>query len=272
LAGQNFQNDRGTITLEEVVKLTKAGVSEEIIVARVKKAGKAFDLTFEEILELKGAGVSDAVVKILIDPGQPYSPPEKPAPAPVQMPPAGTPTPAAIRPPVNPISERVPPEPGVYYSADPARGNFAALELKPLTAVKSGGKMFKILTAGIKKPTVTGFVIGAAAKTQISVPSPGFFVRLPEKAGPEDIILLTLAVKKDRREIGLGPDAAKPIFPPETVNQYESKKLAETVFSLHAYRLKPGEYLFFLLGSSDEKKGIVGKGYEFGLAAERNPD
>ena len=68
------------LTVEEVVKLFQAGFSEDLIITRIKKNGKAFDLNTDEMLELKKLGVSDNVIKYLLDPAQPYTPPPPPAP------------------------------------------------------------------------------------------------------------------------------------------------------------------------------------------------
>lgn len=248
------------ISLDEVIKLTKAGVSEEIIVTRIRKAGRAFDLSTDEILELKRAGVSDAVVKVLMDPAQPYTAPAKPAmPAPPPGAASAQPPPARAKP-LDPIALKVPPEPGVYYMADPAGEHFGRLELKTITPSGAAGKMAKLLL----RKGVTGYLIGPAAKTQLDAAKVVLFVRLAEKGDIEEFILIELNRKSDRREIGFGPNAAKPVFPPEDVKQYSAEPLDDRLYRLRPAPLSPGQYVLFLLGSGDEKKGILGKGYEFG--------
>ena len=54
------------------MKLTKSGFSEEIIITKIRKGGKSFDLSTDELLALKKAGVADNVIKYLLDPAQPY--------------------------------------------------------------------------------------------------------------------------------------------------------------------------------------------------------
>src|SRR5688500_14593891 len=92
---------QSSISLDEVIRLSRAGVGEELIVTKVKRGGKAFDLTTEEILELKKSGVSDNVIKTLMDPALPYTPPPKPAPV---APPTAPPPIAAPAKPVHPLS------------------------------------------------------------------------------------------------------------------------------------------------------------------------
>jgi hypothetical protein len=54
------------------------------------------------------------------------------------------------------------------------------------------------------------------------------------------------------------------VFPVGSIRQYESKEIVPGLFRISLVTLDPGEYMFYLLGTADEKKGIVGKGYEFG--------
>src|ERR1700722_15384035 len=67
-----------SLSVEEVVKLSQTGLSEDLIITKIKKNGRAFDLSTEEILELKRDGVSDNVIKFLLDPSQPQTPPPPP--------------------------------------------------------------------------------------------------------------------------------------------------------------------------------------------------
>src|ERR1700735_4263081 len=108
-----------SLTVEEVVELSKAGIAEEVIVTKIRKNGKAFDLSPGEILELKKAGISDSIINFLLDPTQPYTPPAKlPPPSPVRPdPPApapAPPTPPAKHYPSDAHASKVPPEPGLY--------------------------------------------------------------------------------------------------------------------------------------------------------------
>src|SRR5713226_3553585 len=45
------------MSVEDVVRMIKAGVSEDLVIARIKHNGNAFHLTAEEIVELKRAQV-----------------------------------------------------------------------------------------------------------------------------------------------------------------------------------------------------------------------
>jgi len=47
--------------------------------------------------------------------------------------------------------------------------------------------------------------------------------------------------------------------------QFDSKQVAPGLFRLSVAAKNTGEFLFFILGSGDEKKGTLGKGYDFGV-------
>lgn len=56
------------LTVEQVAQLVQAGLSEDLIIAKIRKNGKAFDLSTEQLLQLKKARVSDNIIRILMDP------------------------------------------------------------------------------------------------------------------------------------------------------------------------------------------------------------
>jgi hypothetical protein len=49
------------------------------------------------------------------------------------------------------------------------------------------------------------------------------------------------------------------------VQPFESKEVSMGLFRVEATLKMRGEYLFFILGSGEEKKGTLGKGYELGV-------
>lgn len=254
-----------TLTLDDVLKLVHAGVSEDIIVARIKRYNKPFDLNPDEILELKKSGVSDTIVKFLLDPTPPYvPPPPPPAPAPEVKPPPPPPPPP---PPKDPLTLKVPPEPGIYWLANAAPGEeaFEALEFKPATPQKHGGKLSTTLSGGLLKEHIVGVLAGPKAKTRVANSPPVFYARFGGKGSADDLVLLRLEKSSARRELVFGPKADKPAFPPETICQLDASEAGPGIYRLSAPALKAGEYLLFVLGTGDEKKGILGKGYEFGV-------
>ena len=56
------------VTKQEILTLTKAGVSDDVIISYVRKNGPVAKLSAEDIVELKKANVSDPVMKVLLEP------------------------------------------------------------------------------------------------------------------------------------------------------------------------------------------------------------
>jgi len=83
------------LSVEGVVAMVEAGISDDVVIAMLRKQGKAFDLGPADMIRLKKAKVSDAVVKVMLDPK-----------APIQAP---RPDPADLRPPPQPQAPPHPP-------------------------------------------------------------------------------------------------------------------------------------------------------------------
>ena len=246
------------LTVEEVVKLWKTSVPEDLIITMIKKNGKPFNLSTEEVLELRKVGLSDNVVKFLLDPSQPYSPPAVPA-APPQ--PAG-PKPDS-RPrnyPADEFAAQVPADPGLYRFPE---GSVMKTEMKVLLGEKQNAGVGKVL---MKKSRAVGYLLGASAKTRISEPAPVFYIRLPEGKPIEEVVLVALEQNKTRREIELGQTLDKQELKADAMRPFDSVEVGPHLFKITTTeKLAKGEYLFLLLGSAEPAKGSYGKGYDFGM-------
>jgi len=241
----------GSLTIEEVVRESQAGLSDELIIAQVKRNAKGFDLNSDEIGALKKDGVSDLVIKYLLDP-------TLPPPAPPSGP--GT-TAAAVRPPPSdPLVLKVPPEPGIYYLIE--KDSFVALELKPIVPTKEPGKFSSVLKL---KGHVIGSMIGPKAKTRIGPGSAVFYARLGDKPAMDDLALLTMERERDRRDLDFGTKSGKPVFPMKSIRQFDFKQVDPGMYRIVLPPAGKGEYVFVILGSGDERKGLLGKGYDFGV-------
>lgn len=233
------------LTVEEVLRRTRAGISEDLIIAAVKKNGKAFDLNTDEILDLKKYGVSDTVVKYMLDPSQPYSPP---------------PTPVTLKPekkyPSDPVASRIPPDPGLYI---PSSAGVAAVELRVLLGAEAPKGFMK------KKGKSTAYLLGASAKARLSIPPGPFYLRMPDGKQIEEVLLLSLTPIRGRRELDLGPAGAKQQYSPADIHSFESLEVGAKLYRIDVSKLRSGEYLIFFIGSADPSKGVYGKGYDFGV-------
>jgi hypothetical protein len=266
--GQEAASPGAHLTVQDVVELTKSGFSEELIVTKIKRNGKAFDLNTDELLELKKAGVTDTVIKFLLDPTPPYTPP-----APPKDPASGSAAATKATPsqaktyPADKLASQVPSDPGLYIFSSASAP--AKVDLKFLlgTQESAGMKMMK------KKPKVIAYLVGSSSKTRVKSPIPPLYMRLPEGKEIEDLVLVELTVRNAHREIDVGPADPKQELKADSMRQFDSLQVGPSLFKITAAKLDAGEYLFMLLGSAEPPKGVYAKGYDFSLdpMAEARP-
>lgn len=247
------------LTVEDVVDLSKGGVAEDVIITKIRMNGKAFDLSAAEIVELKKLGVSDSIVNVLLDPAYKLPPPPPPPrPEPPPAPPPVAPPPAKHYPPDD-YASKVPTEPGLYRFPG---GEPAKLDVKILLGMKEGAGLGTVL---MKKGKVVAYLVGPAAKARIKDPAPVFYMRMPDGKAIEEVVLVALEHKPDRRELEMGPPGPKPELKAEARRPFDALEVGPSLFKLTTAKLTKGEYLFFQLGSAEPPKGSYGKGFDFGI-------
>ena len=88
------------LTVDGVISLIDAKISDDLIIAKIQKSGQTFDLSTEDMVRLKKAGASEAVMKAMMS--------ATPPPAAVSVPPVAGPN-LAVEPSVeaapNPVAE-----------------------------------------------------------------------------------------------------------------------------------------------------------------------
>jgi hypothetical protein len=88
------------LTVDGVISLIGAGISDDLIISKIQKSGQTFDLSTDDMIRLKKAGASDAVMKALMS--------ATPTPAVASVAPVATPN-AALAPSAgispNPVAE-----------------------------------------------------------------------------------------------------------------------------------------------------------------------
>jgi len=176
------------LTVEDVIKLAKAGLSEDIVIQQIKKNGRAFDLSTDQLIALKTANVSDRIVQVMLDPSKADAAAPTPAVAKLVAPAA-----VAVRHP--PAEAALPTEVGVY-----AKKQGQWVEVPPeLVYWKSGGVLKTIATAGIRHGDVNGHVQGASSHTSFASPLE-LLIIAPEGVALTEYQLLRLRGNKDNRE------------------------------------------------------------------------
>ncbi|HEX4120696.1 MAG TPA: DUF6600 domain-containing protein [Verrucomicrobiae bacterium] len=105
--------------VQEVIKLTKAHMTDDVILAYIHNSGAAYNLSANDILFLNGQGVSQPVISALLQAksSAASAPSPAPAPAPSYVPPPQT-APPSYAPQVNPPGEPGTPAPPVSESAE----------------------------------------------------------------------------------------------------------------------------------------------------------
>ena len=220
------------LTAEDVVKLAKAGLSEDIIILQIRKNGQAFDLSTDQLISLKTANVSDRIVQVMLDPSKadvaapppPVSQPIAPAPAVSKV---IAPTPPAAEPVA--AEPALPTEAGVYTKK---QGQW--VEVSPeIVYWKSGGVLKTLGTAGILHGDVNGHVPGASSHTSFGNPLVLLIVA-PDGVSMNEYQLLRLRCNKDNREFRTvtGGVLHAQSGSQRDVVPFDSKKLATRVYEV----------------------------------------
>ncbi|MGO8933455.1 MAG: hypothetical protein ACLPLZ_08155 [Terracidiphilus sp.] len=145
LAAQQVMNN------DSVIKLVKAGLSDDLIVTTINSSAGAYDTSADGIIALKTAGASDKVIAAIVAkaaaPAAPAAPPPPAAAAPTR--PAG----------IDDV--------GVYFRDR----NGAWTNLEPeIVNFKTGGFLKSIATDGIVKGDINGHIPGKTSKNVLTFP------------------------------------------------------------------------------------------------------
>jgi hypothetical protein len=164
---------------DSVVKLVKAGLSDDLIVSTINASPGTYNTSADAIIALKQAGASDKVIAAMIAKAAgPATPP------PTAVAPAGTGRPAGID------------DVGVYYQNK--SGAWVSLEPE-IVNFKTGGVLKSIASDGLVKGDVNGHVQGQHAKLTLTFPIV-LAVYVPEGVDIAEYQLLRLRESGKSRE------------------------------------------------------------------------
>jgi hypothetical protein len=242
------------LTNESVLKLVKAGMSDNIVVGMVKSQPAKFSLGPDDIVALKKDGVSDSVIGAMLDKSMVGSASSVPAPAAAVAPAVVPVSPDPAKPPVTDI--------GVYYK----KGDVWAELLPEAVNWKSGGFMKSVATAGMVKGDLNGNIKGKSSQNKIATPIE-ILIYAPEGVAVTEYQLLRLHEHSNNREFrtmtggvfhtsgGASRDSM----------DFEGKKVASRTFMINLPKLQTGEYGFLPPGAqgSTHASGTLGKIYSF---------
>jgi hypothetical protein len=242
-----------SLTNDSVIKLIKAGLSEDLIVSTINASPGSYDTSPDGLIALKHAGVSDKIVaQIVLKSTAPTAPPP--------IPPLG-PIPSSTEQPVDsPNDPNIAHDPGIYmYAKGPNGMELTMLESSVYSSGKTGGMFTSALTYGIAKIKMKAVVQGAHASVHTS-DSGVFFYFYFEESGksfggettPNEYTLLRFDVKGNSREAQTGSANAFGASVGTDVNAaagFTYKKIKPGIYKVTpAGQLTPGEYCFLPAG------------------------
>lgn len=165
---------------DAVVKLVKAGLSDDLIVSTINGSPGAYDTSADGLIALKTAGASDKVVSAIVMKASGATPAAA----------ASTPAPTASGLPAG-IDEV-----GIYLKDKSG----AWVPLMPeIVNFKTGGFMKSMMTDGLVKGDLNGHMAGPHAKTTVTFPVV-FAVYVPEGTAVTEYQLLRFRTHPDGRE------------------------------------------------------------------------
>lgn len=165
-----------TLNNDGVIKMAKAGLSEDVIAAAVSSSPGTYDTSADALIALKSAGVGDKVVAAMVARAS-----------------------GAVAAPAATASSALPQgidEVGVYYKDK--SGKWAQL-MPEVVNFKTGGAMKRFATRGIIKEDINGHIEGKNAKTQVTLPVV-FAVYAPEGTAITEYQLVRLRQQSNSRE------------------------------------------------------------------------
>lgn len=185
------------LTNEGVVKLVKAGLSEELVVNAIQQQASSFVLGANELVMLKESGVSERIIKAMMDKAKgavPASSPAQPGTPAGQAAPAAKSDPAALA------------STGVFYKK---AGEYFELLTEEIRW-KTSGAMKSFASAGIIKKDLGGTLAGPSSRNFLQNPMEVVLVPPPGMSINSYLLLpMKVAGKGGEREFMVGPVNAK---------------------------------------------------------------
>jgi hypothetical protein len=232
-----------TITNDSVIKMVKAGLSQDLIVTTINSSAGKYDTSANGLIALKKAGASDKVVAAVVLKASGASA----APAPVAMSPAVAPaagTASSVPASAGGLPAGVD-SIGIYYFPG---GNATAWQEVPAEVVnfKAEGALKHYASAGLLKGEMTGLVGGNRSQLNLKLPA-SFILYIPEGRAPGEYQLIHMRGNADSREFraangGIVRDSGGAL---RDVVDFTTKKLAPRVYLVELSEdYEKGEYGF----------------------------
>lgn len=256
-----------TMTNDEVVSLTKAGLSPTIIIGKIRTSSPGFDLSTDSLIALKQAGVSEEVLAAMLEAKSGKT---------VNIAPVEAPATDAN----DPMVKR---NYGIYLY-ELIKGRRIMTQLRPVVSAqnRTGGVFTNSITYGITKIKQKANLPNRNAELQIPRTHPIFYFYLDATTGglntssgipadPNEFMLVRFNQRSDNREVTIAKQNAfggKGGLSDEYVVPFDTENLGNGIFRVTPRaELKKGEYAFYLVnsGNSNASAAIGAKFFDFGI-------
>jgi hypothetical protein len=264
-----------TLTNEEVISLSKAGLNNSIIVDKIRTSKSKFDLSTDALIKLKKAGISDDIVGAMLAAKTGTSTTNTTTNATNNT--AGT----ASGDPNDPMS----PHGYGLYLYEEKDGVRKMTQLAPNVSAQNrtgGGFTAAVTPFGLGKRKTKANLPGTTAALQIKDANPVFYFYLDVKSGglntasgvpstPSEFAWVRFNVRDDNREVTIAKSNAyssKGGLSDEYVVNFMAQDLGNGIFKVTPKTtLTNGEYGFYLLnsGNSNASAAIGAKFFDFGV-------
>lgn len=261
-----------TMTNQEVISLTNAGLNKSVIVNKIRTSKSKFDLSTNALIELKKAGVDDDVVAAMLQAK------------------TGTTTASGNTGQIpivgggNSNDPMAPHDFGIYMY-ETKNGEQTMTQLLPSVSAQNrtgGGFTASVTPFGLGKTKTKANLPGTTAKLQIKEAQPVFYFYLDTKSGgmntssgipstPNEFTLIKFNVRSDNREVTIAKSNAyggKGGLSDEYVVAFTAESVGNGVFKVTpSASLKNGEYGFYLInsGGSNTSAAVGAKFFDFGV-------
>ncbi|MGI8786787.1 MAG: hypothetical protein ACR2HG_03355 [Pyrinomonadaceae bacterium] len=260
-----------TVTNQEVISLTKAGLSKSIIINKIRTSKSNFNLSTDALIELKKAGVDDDVVAAML---QAKSGTSATSGGGAVMATGGG----------NPNDPMSPHDFGIYMYEE-KNGEKVMTQLLPSVSAQNrtgGGFTQSVTPFGLGKVKTKANLPGTTAKLQIKEAQPVFYFYLDTKSGgmntssgipstPNEFTLIKFNIRSDNREVTIAKSnayGAKGGLSDEYVVPFTAESVGSGIFKVTpSSSLKNGEYGFYLInsGGSNTSAAVGAKFFDFGV-------
>ncbi len=208
-----------------VVEMMDLGLDDDIIVAKIRASDWTFVLTNQDLLRLRQLGLSAPVVAAMID--------------------------HSVRRNVTVLIDD------------------KLIEINTLSQAHTGGRLLNNLTGDLTPLTQKAYLSGTVSSNSAS-PMPEITVTLPAGDSINNYVLVEMKRKDDRREIqvssGSGIGNGRSGVRTSDIRKTRIIARGSNTFQLlPLVPLRRGEYMLYVIGSTDEQRDVYAKGYDFAV-------